>query len=178
MSADAVPTVRTSARYLNDRTRYPILLGRTVPQALGIGGGALLLIAVWNLAAGLGWDGTPRVVHLILLILAAASPYQVATIFYSGAGEPYARQHVGFARRWLRRRTRIVAGRTRIVAGRTRIVAGRTRIVAGHARARGPRVARAWVAGVGARAHEATGRGRGRVARPRIPGRVKRGRNT
>jgi len=164
MSADAVPTVRTSARYLNDRTRYPILLGRTVPQALGIGGGALLLIAVWNLAAGLGWDGTPRVVHLILLILAAASPYQVATIFYSGAGEPYARQHVGFARRWLRRRTRIVAGRTRIVAG--------------HARARGPRVARAWVAGVGARAHEATGRGRGRVARPRIPGRVKRGRNT
>jgi len=164
MSADAVPTVRTSARYLNDRTRYPILLGRTVPQALGIGGGALLLIAVWNLAAGLGWDGTPRVVHLILLILAAASPYQVATIFYSGAGEPYARQHVGFARRWLRRRTRIVAGRTRIVAG--------------HARARGPRVARAWVAGVGARAHEATGRGRGRAARPRIPGRVKRGRNT
>jgi hypothetical protein len=133
MSADAVPTVRTSARYLNDRTRYPILLGRTVPQALGIGGGALLLIAVWNLAAG---------------------PYQVATIFYSGAGEPYARQHVGFACRWLRRHARIVAG---------------------HARARGPRVARAWVAGAGARAHGATNRGR--AARPRIPGRVKRGRN-
>ena len=134
MSADAVPTVRTSARYLNDRTRYPILLGRTVPQALGIGGGALLLIAVWNLAAG---------------------PYQVATIFYSGAGEPYARQHVGFAHRWLRRHARIVAGR---------------------ARERGPRVARAWVAGAVARGHGATDRGR--AARPRIPGRVKRGRNT
>ncbi len=155
MSADAVPTVRTSARYLNDRTRYPILLGRTVPQALGIGGGALLLIAVWKLAVGLGWDGTPRVVHLILLILAAAGPYQVATIFYSGAGEPYARQHVGFAHRWLRRHARIVAGR---------------------ARERGPRVARAWVAGAGARGHGATDRGR--VARPHIPGRVKRGRNT
>jgi len=155
MSADTVPTVRTSARYLNDRTRYPILLGHTVPQALGIGGGALLLIAVWNLAAGLGWDGTPRVVHLILLILAAASPYQVATIFYSGAGEPYARQHVGFARRWLRRHARIVVG---------------------HARERGPRVARAWVAGAGARAHGATDRSR--AACPRTPGRVKRGRNT
>ena len=155
MSADAVPTVRTSARYLNDRTRYPILLGRTVPQALGIGGGALLLIAVWNLAGGLGWDGAPRVVHLILLILAAAGPYQVATIFYSGAGEPYARQHVGFARRWLRRHARFVAGR---------------------AREHGPRVARAWVTDAGARAHGSTDRGR--AARPRIPGRVKRGRNT
>jgi len=155
MPADTVPPVRTSARYLNDRTRYPILLGRTVPQALGIGGGALLLIAVWNLAAGLGWDGSLRVAHLILLILAAAGPYQVATIFYSGAGEPYARQHVGFARRRLRRHARIVAGR---------------------ARERGPRVARAWAANAGARARGTTDRGR--AVLPRIPGRVKRGRNT
>ena len=144
MSADAASTVRTSARYLNDRTRYPILLGRTVPQALGIGGGVLLLIAVWNLAAGLGWDGTPRVVHLVLLILAAAGPYQVATIFYSGAGEPYARQHVGFARRWLWRHARIAAGYARtwlVNAARTTLTFARTRRVTAHrAAAARPRV--------------------------------------
>ncbi len=106
--ADATPpTIRTSARYLNDRTRYPILIGRTVPQALGIGGGGLLLIATWNLAAGLGWDGALRVAHLVLLIMAAAGPYQVATILYGAEREPYARQHLGFARRWLWRRARL-----------------------------------------------------------------------
>ena len=86
-----------SSQYSNMRPRY--FLGRTVPEAAGIAGAAVLGYAMFQLTKGMTYAGQAGKIHLLLIFAAVALPLVIGFVFFMDGAEPYPRQVVGYLRR-------------------------------------------------------------------------------
>ncbi len=86
-----------SSQYSNMRPRY--VLGRTIPEAAGIAGAAVLGYAMFHLTKGMTYAGQTGKIHLLLIFAAVALPIIVGFVFFMDGAEPYPRQVVGYLRR-------------------------------------------------------------------------------
>jgi len=98
-----------SSQYSNMRPRY--FLGRTIPEAAGIAGAAVLGYAMFQFTTGMTYGGQAGKMHLLLIFAAVALPIIVGFVFFMDGAEPYPRQVVGY----LRRRTAAAVRRTAAV---------------------------------------------------------------
>ncbi len=94
-----------SSQYSNMRPRY--FLGRTIPEAVGIAGAAILGYLMFQLTHGMTYAGQVGKLHLLLIFAAVAAPIVIGFVFFMDGAEPYPRQVVGY----LRRRTASLARR-------------------------------------------------------------------
>jgi len=79
------------------RPRY--VLGRTIPEAAGIAGAAVLGYIMFQLTRGMTDAGQAGKMHLLLLFAAVALPIVIGFVFFMDGAEPYPRQVVGYLRR-------------------------------------------------------------------------------
>ncbi len=86
-----------SSQYSNMRPRY--VLGRTIPEAAGIAGAAVLGYAMFQFTTGMTYGGQAGKMHLLLIFAAVALPIIVGFVFFMDGAEPYPRQVVGYLRR-------------------------------------------------------------------------------
>ena len=89
----------TSSRYLNDRPRY--ILGRTIPEAVGLLLAALLGYLAIQLTGRLPFTGAAGKWRLLLIFIPPAASVVVSFVFYADGVEPYARHLVGYTARHL-----------------------------------------------------------------------------
>jgi len=83
-----------SSQYSNHRPRY--VLGRTIPEAAGIAGAAVLGYLMFGLTKGMPYGGQAGKMHLLLIFAAAALPLVIGFVFFADGAEPYPRQVVGY----------------------------------------------------------------------------------
>jgi len=83
-----------SSQYSNMRPRY--VLGRTIPEAAGIAGAAVLGYVMFQLTRGMTYAGQAGKMHLLLILAAVALPIVVGFVFFMDGAEPYPRQVVGY----------------------------------------------------------------------------------
>ncbi len=86
-----------SSQYSNMRPRY--VLGRTIPEAVGIAGAAVLGYVAFQLTKGMTYAGQGGKMHLLLIFAAVALPLVIGFVFFMDGAEPYPRQVVGYLRR-------------------------------------------------------------------------------
>jgi len=91
---DAMAHRCRSSQYSNMRPRY--VLGRTIPEAAGIAGAAVLGYAMFHLTTGMTYAGQAGKIHLLLIFAAVALPIVVGFVFFMDGAEPYPRQVVGY----------------------------------------------------------------------------------
>jgi len=100
-----------SSQYSNMRPRY--FLGRTIPEAAGIAGAAVLGYAMFQFTTGMTYGGQAGKMHLLLIFAAVALPIIVGFVFFMDGAEPYPRQVVGYLRRRTMARVRRAPDRVR-----------------------------------------------------------------
>ena len=100
-----------SSQYSNMRPRY--VLGRTIPEAVGIAVAALLGYVAFQLTKGMTYAGQAGKMHLLLVFAAVALPIVVGFVFFLDGAEPYPRQVVGYVRRRTAAAIRSVPARLR-----------------------------------------------------------------
>ncbi len=86
-----------SSQYSNMRPRY--VLGRTVPEATGVAGAAVLGYLVFKLTHALPYRGQVGMLHLLLIFAMVALPLVIGFVFFMDGAEPYPRQVAGYLRR-------------------------------------------------------------------------------
>ena len=87
----------TSSQYSNMRPRY--VLGRTIPEAVGITAAAVLGYIAFQLTRGMTYGGQGGKMHLLAIFAAVALPLVIGFVFFMDGAEPYPRQVVGYLRR-------------------------------------------------------------------------------
>jgi len=86
-----------SSQYSNMRPRY--VLGRTIPEAVGIAAAVVVGYVMFQLTHGMTYGGQAGKMHLLLIFAAVALPLVIGFVFFMDGAEPYPRQVVGYLRR-------------------------------------------------------------------------------
>jgi len=104
-----------SSQYSNMRPRY--VLGRTIPEAVGIAAAVVVGYVMFQLTHGMTYGEQAGKMHLLLIFAAVALPLVIGFVFFMDGAEPYPRQVVGYLRRHTVAAVRSTPTRVRTRAG-------------------------------------------------------------